>query len=155
MSQGSVGTAAKRLQEELHELVLSDVEGISAFPENDDIFTWLASIQGVAGTPYEGLEYQLRITFPENYPYRPPQVLFVTPCFHPNVDEYGNLCLDILKEKWASVHSVSSILLSIQTLLNDPNNSSPLNFTAAQLWDDKENYRQSVLLTFDSQGRKK
>ena len=59
----------------------------------------------------------------------------MTPCFHPNVDEHGNICLDILKEKWSAAYSVTTVLISLQSLLGEPNNDSPLNTTAAELWD--------------------
>ena len=40
------------------------------------------------------------------YPYQSPTVKFTTPCFHPNVDSHGNICLDILKEKWSALYEV-------------------------------------------------
>ena len=46
---------------------------------------------------YEGLTYQLSVSFSEKYPYEAPTVKFETACFHPNVDTAGNICLDILK----------------------------------------------------------
>jgi ubiquitin-conjugating enzyme E2 C len=46
---------------------------------------------------YEGYTFKLALKFPTSYPYESPQVTFSTPCFHPNVDQYGNICLDILK----------------------------------------------------------
>lgn len=66
---------------------------------------------------YEGLRYRLSLDFPAGYPYQAPRVKFVTPCFHPNVDEQGFICLDILKDKWSALYDVRSILLSIQSLL--------------------------------------
>lgn len=63
---------------------------------------------------------------------------FETPIFHPNVDGQGNICLDILKDKWSAVYSVQTILLSIQSLLEEPNNNSPLNGQAAEMWNRKE-----------------
>ena len=48
---------------------------------------------------YEGLTFKLSLKFPTSYPYESPQVTFLTPCFHPNVDQYGNICLDILKAR--------------------------------------------------------
>lgn len=66
---------------------------------------------------YEGLRYRLALKFPNNYPYAAPTVTFITPCFHPNVDEHGNICLDILKENWSALYDVRTILLSIQSLL--------------------------------------
>ncbi len=58
---------------------------------------------------------------------------FETSCFHPNVDQHGNICLDILKEKWSAAYSVRTVLLSIQSLLGEPNNDSPLNAYAAKV----------------------
>jgi ubiquitin-protein ligase len=66
---------------------------------------------------YEGLKFKLTLAFPADYPYKAPTVVFATPCFHPNVDTEGRICLDILKEKWSAVHNVRTILLSIQSLL--------------------------------------
>lgn len=53
--------------------------------------------EGGKGTVYEGLSYKLSLRFPLDYPFKPPQVKFETICFHPNVDQYGNICLDILQ----------------------------------------------------------
>ena len=50
----------------------------------------------------------------QNYPFKAPTVRFETPLFHPNVDVHGNICLDILKEKWSAAYSVRTILVSIQ-----------------------------------------
>jgi len=143
-------TAAARLQKELMELMMSGVEGISAFPSDDNIFQWVATIQGAQGTAYEGLEYQLLMKFSATYPFEPPVVSFTTPCFHPNVDAHGNICLDILKENWTAVLTASQVLLSIQSLLDNPNNASPLNAHAAALWADQAEFRRAVVTTFES-----
>ena len=84
-------TAALRLQKELMDLMVSGVEGISAFPNDDNLFEWMASMQGAAGTAYEGLDFKLTLKFGPNYPFEPPVVTFNTPCFHPNVDCHGTI----------------------------------------------------------------
>ncbi|CAN0449543.1 unnamed protein product [Ectocarpus sp. 12 AP-2014] len=91
--------------------------GASAFPNDDNLFEWTATLCGSEDTAYEGLTYKLKLVFPETYPYKAPLITFETPCFHPNVDEHGNICLDILKEKWSSAFSVSTILQSLRSLL--------------------------------------
>ena len=78
-------------------LQMSGDQGISAFPDGDNLFSWIATMNGGMDTMYESLSYKLTLQFPSRYPYVPPIVKFSTPCFHPNVDEYGNICLDILK----------------------------------------------------------
>lgn len=124
---------------------MSSESGISAFPQGDNLFLWVGNITGAEGTVYEGQQYTLSIKFPSTYPYTAPTVKFETACFHPNVDSHGNICLDILKDKWSAVYNVRTILLSIQSLLGEPNNESPLNGYAASLWE-----QQSGLFPFFS-----
>jgi len=126
---------------------MSSIKGISAFPANDNgLLHWNASITGPEDTPYENLVFKLSFEFPQNYPYAPPVALFLTPIFHPNIDFSGRICLDILKEKWSAIYNVQSVLLSLQSLLGEPNNASPLNGQAAELWDkDPEEYKRLVL----------
>merc|ERR1711994_235873 len=142
----SSGTAtqqvSKRLQQELMSLMMSGDKGISAFPDGDTLLTWVATVTGPDDSVYEGLKYKLKLEFPSGYPYTAPNVKFTTPCFHPNVDTHGNICLDILKEKWSALYEVRTILLSIQSLLGEPNNDSPLNTHAAELWSNQVAYKK-------------
>ncbi|CAL0334239.1 unnamed protein product [Lupinus luteus] len=134
----------RRLQSELMALMMSGDSGISAFPEEDNIFLWKGTITGSKDTVFEDTEYKLSLSFPNDYPFKPPKVKFDTTCFHPNVDVHGNICLDILQDKWSSAYDVRTILISIQSLLGEPNISSPLNPQAAQLWSNQEEYRKVV-----------
>ncbi|EAS36313.3 ubiquitin conjugating enzyme [Coccidioides immitis RS] len=140
-------TVTKRLQSELMQLMTSPSPGISAFPDADgNLLSWTATINGPEDTPYENLVFKLSFGFPTNYPYAPPTVLFKTPIYHPNVDFSGRICLDILKEKWSAVYNVQSVLLSLQSLLGEPNNASPLNGQAAELWDtNPDEFKKHVL----------
>ncbi|CAO2162118.1 unnamed protein product [Urochloa humidicola] len=137
-------SVVRRLQSELMALMMGGDPGVSAFPEGDNIFNWVGTIAGSAGTAYEGTSYRLALAFTAEYPYKPPKVRFDTPCFHPNVDAHGNICLDILQDKWSSAYDVRTILLSIQSLLGEPNNDSPLNTQAAALWANQEEFRKMV-----------
>lgn len=125
--------------------------GISAFPESDNLHLWVATVTGPPASVYQDLSFKLTLSFPQDYPYSAPTVKFTTPCYHPNVDQHGNICLDILKENWSAVYNVSTILLSIQSLLGEPNNDSPLNGQAAQLWSNQEEYKRVLLQKYRDQ----
>ncbi|KAJ3728874.1 ubiquitin-conjugating enzyme/RWD-like protein [Lentinula raphanica] len=146
-SQSGAGSVTKRLGNELMTLMMSSSPGISAFPKTDsNLFDWIGTIEGAPGTVYAGLSFRISIHFPSNYPYVAPIIQFETPCYHPNVDlKTGTICLDILKDKWSAVYSVQTILISLQSLLGEPNNESPLNNDAATLWDNQEAFKVQLL----------
>ncbi|XP_022350057.1 ubiquitin-conjugating enzyme E2 C isoform X2 [Enhydra lutris kenyoni] len=100
---------------------------------------------------YEDLRYKLSLEFPSGYPYNAPTVKFLTPCYHPNVDTQGNICLDILKDKWSALYDVRTILLSIQSLLGEPNIDSPLNTHAAELWKNPTAFKKYLQETYSKQ----
>ena len=104
-------SAAKRITKELANLEKDPPANCSAGPEGDDIFHWTATIMGPEGTPYHGGIFYLNITFPENYPFKPPKVHFVTKIYHPNVNSGGGICLDVLKEKLSPALTISKILI--------------------------------------------
>jgi ubiquitin-conjugating enzyme E2 C len=146
-------SVTKRLQQELLSLMMSGEKGVSAFPDGDNLFKWIGTIAGPSGTVYEGLEYRLVLEFPNGYPIVAPRVKFETFCFHPNVDENGNICLDILREKWSATYDALSILLSIQSLLGDPNIGSALNHQAADLWKSQSLFKKYLLEKYEKEAK--
>ncbi|XP_072388078.1 probable ubiquitin-conjugating enzyme E2 C [Diabrotica undecimpunctata] len=139
----------KRLHNELMTLMMNPDKSISAFPEGENFFKWIGTITGPKDSVYEALKFKLSLQFPHSYPYTAPTVKFITPCFHPNVDTSGNICLDILKDKWSALYDVRTILLSIQVLLAEPNIDSPLNALAATKWQNKDEYKKHVTETYN------
>ncbi|KAG8524464.1 Ubiquitin-conjugating enzyme E2 C [Galemys pyrenaicus] len=93
----------------------------------------------------------LSLEFPSGYSYNAPTVKFLTPCYHPIVDTQGNICLDILKDKWSALYDVRTILLSIQSLLGEPNIASPLNTHAAELWKNPTAFKKYLQETYSKQ----
>ena len=68
---------------------MSGESDATAFPENDNLFEWIGTIKGSAGTVYEDLSYKLSLKFPSDYPYSAPTIKFSTPCFHPRCYHSG------------------------------------------------------------------
>jgi ubiquitin-conjugating enzyme E2 C len=151
---GKEKEASKRLQKELLDLMMSSEKGVSAFPEADNLFKWIATIEGPNDTLYQGLKFKLSLEFTTKYPYVPPVVQFITTCFHPNIDSDGNICLDILKEKWTVLYDIRTILISIQSLLNEPNLDSPLDPLAASLWPKQSLFKETMLSKYDGNENK-
>jgi ubiquitin-conjugating enzyme E2 D/E len=139
--------ASKRIQNELKDLRKDPPLSCSAGPEGDNIYKWEAVIFGPTDSPYEGGVFKLSIEFPEDYPFRAPHVRFNTRVYHPNINASGSICLDILKEKWSPALSISKVLLSIESLLTDPNPNDPLVPDIANLYKkDLAAYKEQATL---------
>jgi len=97
-------------------------------------------------TPWEGGTFKLTLEFTEDYPNKPPKVVFVTKMFHPNIYANGQICLDILQNQWSPIYDIAAILTSIQSLLTDPNPNSPANVEAAKLYQsNRREYDRKVM----------
>ncbi|GFZ19996.1 Ubiquitin-conjugating enzyme like [Actinidia chinensis var. chinensis] len=118
--------AAKRISKELKDLQKDPPTSCSAGPVAEDMFHWQATIMGPTDSPYSGGVFLVSIHFPPDYPFKPPKVAFRTKVFHPNINSNGSICLDILKEQWSPALTISKVLLSICSLLTDPNPDDPL-----------------------------
>ena len=130
----------KRLNKELHEMQSSEFINCSAgLVDDDNLYKWYAIIYGPTNTPYEGGIFHLDIDFPLDYPFKPPKVIFKTKIYHCNINNQGLICLDILKDKWSPALTISKILLSICSLLNDQNPEDPLEPEIADLYMNNYN----------------
>lgn len=115
-----------RIKKELEDIKKNAPSNCSAGPEDDDLFSWQATIVGPTESPYEGGLFYLKIHFTKDYPFKPPKVKFITKIYHCNISGSGSICLDILKDKWSPALTISKVLLSICSLMTDPNPSDPL-----------------------------
>ena len=118
--------ALKRIQKELIELNDEPPSNCSAGPVDDDLFKWNATILGPEDSPYQGGIFSLNINFPADYPFKPPKINFETKIYHCNINSNGAICLDILKDNWSPALTIPKVLLSISSLLTDPNPDDPL-----------------------------
>lgn len=117
----------KRIISDIAELVSDPVENIHIWYDEENITSIKALIIGPKDTPYEDGFYFFSLEFPESYPFNNPSAKFETINqqirFNPNLYEGGKVCLSILGTwsgpKWSSVQTLKSVLLSIQSLMNE------------------------------------
>ena len=118
----------------------------NAYPSDpENLFMWIAKIKGPEDSPYENGVWELEMTFPSDYPIEAPQIRFITPIAHPNVGEDGEICLDILSEEWTPSLRIDKILISLISLLTDPNPDSPMRDDLAILfYNNYEEYESEI-----------
>ena len=117
----------RRLKSELADLQKDPPANCTAGPVSEnDISTWEAMIFGPADSPFQGGMFSLSIRFPSDYPFKPPRLMFKTKIYHPNINTGGFICLDILKQNWSPALTISKVLLSVLSMLTDPNPNDPL-----------------------------
>jgi len=137
--------ASKRITRELRDAQKDPPTNCSAGPRQDDLFHWSSTLLGPTESVYEGGVFQLDIRFPPDYPFKPPKIMFITKIYHPNVNSDGAICLDILKDQWSPALTISKVLLSICSLLTDPNPDDPLVPEIAKLYKfKKEEYNKQA-----------
>ncbi|KAK8805178.1 hypothetical protein WA588_000121, partial [Blastocystis sp. NMH] len=91
---------------------------------------------------YINKTYRFHVTVPEFFPFQPYKVKLVDPIFHPNIDEEGRVCLNLIREDWVPSIDLSQVACSLQFLLSEPNPDDPLNEEAATLLkEDPETFR--------------
>jgi len=138
--------AVKLLQNQLKKLISEPVEGFTAeLIKESNLFEWRIYLEGPKDTPYTGGIFQLIMQFPSDYPMSPPSLRFTSEFWHPNVYyPDGKVCISILhppvademsgelpEERWLPTQTVSTVLLSVISMLGDPNYSSPANVDAS------------------------
>jgi len=116
----------KRIHREISDLKKEDLGGMTLGPTEDSLFTWRGSIPGPEGSCYEGGLFWMDINLPQDYPFTAPRVAFTTRIYHMNIYDRGNVCIDLLKNNWSPALSLYKVLLSLSSLLTDPNPKDPL-----------------------------
>jgi len=121
----------KRIKREIKDLQQEDMGDIRLAPSEQCMLQWNGSIPGPSGSPYEGGVFEFILTLPHDYPFTAPKITFKTRIYHMNISQTGHICLDILKAAWSPALSLFKVILSLSSLLTDPNPNDPLVTTIA------------------------
>ena len=94
---------------------------------------------------YRGGCFLFTLRVSNQYPHEPPRVKCETRVYHPNIDLEGNVCLNILREDWKPVLSLSAVVYGLLHLFLEPNADDPLNKEAAEtLSSNRKLFEQNV-----------
>jgi len=129
----------RRLQKEIQDLVKDPHSGITitspqGSTEISDFTHFKGHFRGPPDTPYEGGKYEVDIRITPEYPFKPPEMRFITKIWHPNVSsQTGAICLDTLSTAWSPVLNLKSALISLQSLLSSPEPKDPQDAEVASM----------------------
>lgn len=150
-------SATPHLQKQLRELTLNPPAGFRV-EADANVFQWTVWFSGPQDTPYEGGQFKAQMSFTKEFPMEPPTFRILSDFWHPNVYADGRVCISILHPpgvdemnteetammRWTPVQTVRSVLLSIISLLSDPDPKdagAPANVDALVMYrKDKEAY---------------
>ena len=124
----SIQGISKRCMADIAELQkeIYTSQGIYYSADENDCRQGYACVFGPEGTPYEDCPMLYHFEIPSTFPFDPPKVLFRTydgqTRFHPNMYKDGKCCLSILHTwegpKWASTMRLSTVLVTLQSLMD-------------------------------------
>lgn len=135
-----------RLQTELSELELPPNCAID-FPDANDLMKFIITIRPDEGY-WRDAKYRFSFSIKALYPHEPPKVKCETMVYHPNIDLEGNVCLNILREDWKPILSISAVVYGLLHLFLEPNPNDPLNQEAADtLKTNKAEFSRIVMRT--------
>ena len=120
--------ATMRLKNEFNSLMNDPICNSTVLLENEDnLFSWVVIMQGSENTPYDGGIFKLQFKFPNNYPFKAPDVKFLTTIYHPNIKlDTGEICQDVFASTWAPTQKVQDILEKLVSMLKEPSTATPL-----------------------------
>lgn len=140
--------SSRRILSQATSLKQNPPENVEIFVSQDNIFFWKVILTGPTGTLYSGYNWLLSVEFhSSNYPFRPPNVRFVTPIYHCNISDDGKICHEILENKWTPVTTMHDVLQQILDLLRKPNPDNALSAAKGSLYKTaRETYDKELTL---------
>ncbi|KAJ5075554.1 nedd8-conjugating enzyme ubc12 [Anaeramoeba ignava] len=146
-------TREDRIQKDLQ--AIEKIEEVRIeFPEKEDFSHFKVIITPLEGF-YKNGSFVFDFKIPQNYPVSPPKVFCETKIFHPNIDENGYPCLNILDREWNPILDLNSIIFGLIFMFLEPNPDDPDNRIAGELLrKDKDLFQKKVQEFIDENSKK-
>ncbi|KAI9840574.1 MAG: hypothetical protein M1830_007930 [Pleopsidium flavum] len=156
----------KRIGKELAEITREPPEGVTAsLVSESDVYKWRIVLEGPVNSPYavrnyadhlkaltntsyQGGRFNLLLTLPTEYPFKPPTLSFQTKIYHPNVsnDDKGSMCLGMLRsDEWKPSSKISAVLKFARQILAEPMPDDAVEMTIAdQYKNDRKEFDKTA-----------
>ena len=135
----------KRLLQELAHYATDPHESFEIYPCEENIDLWQLILVGPENTCYEDGIFHLFIEFTDKYPSKPPNIRFITPIYHCNINQAGEVCRSILDRFYVPGLRIKKILHYVFGLLIDPAPEDPLDSVKAnELKFDPTSYNKNA-----------
>ena len=137
-------SAIRRVSKELSDIQSSPSSSFTVTVSESNLLTWKVVIK-LDWEPYNHMEYTVNIIFPQDYPFKSPTMSFVSPIYHPNVDEKGQVCLSLTRENWKPSTKAVDMIKALLQLLKEPDLEHPLREEVAMEYaKDRETFNRKA-----------
>jgi len=135
----------RRIFQELKTLMKDPHPCVEVFPCQNDVSFWRVLLQGPDSSPYQGGTWLIYVMFSDDYPLQSPEVRFVTPVKHCNVNPYGKICHSIFTRNWTSDTTMKQVLDCVYGIMLYPETDDPLDTNLAmQFHSNRPKYEADI-----------
>ena len=132
------------------------VPGVRILYKSPELDNFIFEVRGPSDCSFENGYFKVHCHIPEEYPFKPPVMSFMTKIWHPNVSsvvgfrfycspQTGAICLDVLKDKWTPACNMASSLNSLISLFTDAVPEDPQDWEPAKMYvEDRPGYERKV-----------
>ena len=140
------GKYPNRLINEYNSLMLNPIQGVVFYVSKENAKFWKFLIEGPKSSVYKAGLFILYCTFPDNYPFKMPELRLGNKIYHPLFSEDGDVCdCEFFQNEpnyWVP-YTIRKLLQIIIDSLNDPFKFTKTHFPVIKdlLENDKEKFK--------------